>query len=156
MKVKLYHCSYRDFTVPSLDKSRSFLDFGRGIYLTEHVEDAISILKGMDGRLYTFELELEGLVKLEFKTGEEWKNYVMFNRLHAIADNYDVVIGKTASGRCSKLFKDMRLNSYKASEAEIDNMLSQNIYKEQYCIKTEKGLSNLKMVGKEYIEFERR
>ena len=152
-KLILYHCSPFKYDKPSIEKSKMYLDFGRGLYLTEYMEDALRILKHTHGYLYTYELEENDLKILEFNNDLDWMAYILKNRLSNDLDDYDAVYGKTASGKCAKMFRDLRHNNATYTPQEIFQECSKGNYKEQWCIKTYNGYNKLKLVDVEEIEF---
>lgn len=113
--------------------------------------DALNILKGKEGFVYEYELCLEGLKIKSFLNDEEVFNYIFENRTKKIIDNeYDIVIGKTASGNCSKIFKEIRNKGAIVDKRNLLKNILDNNYGEQICIKTEKGLSRLLLVDVHY------
>ena len=153
--LEVFHSSYRDFKEISLEKAKDFRDFGKGFYVTEYMTDSLAILKKLNGFLYTYQLNItDDLNILTFETDADWFDYVLKNRLEKIEDNYDIVIGKTASGKCAKLFKKIRYQNKEFSKKYLQDTILTNDYKEQICIKTAKGLEALKLVNKNYIEFQ--
>lgn len=119
--------------------------------MTENYLDALNILKGKEGFVYEYELCLEGLKIKSFLNDEEVFNYIFENRTKKIIDNeYDIVIGKTASGNCSKIFKEIRNKGAIVDKRNLLKNILDNNYGEQICIKTEKGLSRLLLVDVHY------
>lgn len=153
--IEVFHSSYRDFEEISLDKAKEFRDFGKGFYVTEYMPDSLAILKKLNGFLYTYQLNItDDLNILTFETDDDWFEYILKNRLEKIEDTYDIVIGKTASGKCAKLFKEIRYKHTEMNKKDLLDTILTNDYKEQICIKTKKGLQALKLIDKEYIEFQ--
>lgn len=155
IKLDVFHSSYRDFEDVSLTKAKDFRDFGKGFYVTEYMTDSLSILKNLNGFLYTYQLSItDDLNVLTFENDIDWFEYVLKNRLEKTEDRYDIVIGKTASGKCAKLFKEIRNKKTIFNKQALFECILKDDYKEQICIKTQKGLKALKLVEKEYIEFQ--
>lgn len=115
--------------------------------MTENYLDALNILKGKEGFVYEYELCLEGLKIKSFLNDEEVFNYIFENRTRKIIDKeFDIVIGKTASGNCSKIFKEIRNKGIIVDKRNLSKKMLDDNYGEQICIKTEKGLSKLSLV----------
>lgn len=75
---------------------------------------------------------------------EELIEFIIKNRTIKIVNNdYDIITGKTATGYCSKLFKNIRNGNVSLGNEEIAKRILKDSYSEQICIKTEKGLKSL-------------
>lgn len=155
MELVVYHASHRDYDVIEPKKFKAYRDFGKGFYVTEHEEDSISILKGLNGYIYQYKLRLDDSLNiLEFGTLDEWFDYIYLNRTEDVLDDLDVVYGHTASGKCSKLFKDIRNKKESICKKELLNKIYSKSFKNQYCIKSIESLSNLELINKRHITFD--
>ena len=145
--MRVFHGSFAKFNAPCLSKSKDYRDFGNGFYVTENYFDALSILKGREGYIYEYNLNLEGLSIKTFQSDDEVFNYIFRNRTEKTReDKYDIIIGKTASGNCCKVFKEIRNKGIKVSKNELKGKILDKHFGEQICIKTKKGLSKLILV----------
>ena len=141
----LYHGSYADFDIPNPFKGKYYRDFGVGFYLAENENDALGIsVKHGDGKLYTYELDVDALFSscnvLEFYdyNEEDFLKFIFHNRKYGGVDNqeYDVIIGPTAGGNINALFDEIRKRdlSYQKSRNNIYREASNTSMGIQWCM----------------------
>ena len=106
--MKLYHGSNQVIQVPDLDKSRKFLDFGSGFYLSLSIKQAENRAKS--ARLF-FESGIptvnvfdynstDSLKILRFANADiAWLDFVLANRKGESVAQYDIIIGPTANDK---------------------------------------------------------
>lgn len=144
-----------NFKYPSLEKSKDYRDFGNGFYVTEIFVDALNILKYKEGYVYEYELDTSNLSIKDFTTDDSLIDYIFENRTNKIISySYDLVIGKTACGYCSNLFKKIRNNNLEVNKEYLKKKILNGSFGEQICIKTEKGLEMLKLKKIHYYSSE--
>lgn len=107
--MKLYHGSNQIIKTPDLNKSRKFLDFGSGFYLSTGKRQAENRAKSAmfffeagnpTINIYEFDETLTGLNILEFKSADiQWLNFVIANRKGEYVSQYDIVTGPTANDK---------------------------------------------------------
>jgi hypothetical protein len=116
----VYHGSYCIVDTPDVSFSRDALDFGKGFYVTEIKEQAISWTnkfkrRGKKGYLNIYELDIDKIKELysckEFLSYDtEWLDFILECRSGSnIYLQYDVVIGGIADDRVYntiELFQD--------------------------------------------------
>lgn len=103
----LYHGSYCTVEKPNVSYSRDSLDFGKGFYLTDIKEQALSwidrfIRRGKKGCLNVYNIDLENMKKLyivkEFDSyNMEWLDFILQCRNGSnVYLSYDIIIGGIA------------------------------------------------------------
>lgn len=148
--MRVYHGSSKDFDKPLLSKAKDYRDFGNGFYVTENYFDALGILKAKEGFIYEYKLSLDTLRIKRLEGKEESFDFIYKNRTEKIKENtYDVIIGKTASGKCWKVFKEIRNKGLKVDKLTLREDMMDDYFGEQICIKTEKGMECLELIGRE-------
>ena len=104
----LYHGSNQIIKTPDLTKSRKFLDFGNGFYLSTGKKQAENRAKSKmlyfnSGiptiNVYNFnDLIINDLDILQFKTADiQWLDYILENRRGKSTEKHDIIIGPTAN-----------------------------------------------------------
>lgn len=144
----VYHASYRKFNWPNLKFAKSYRDFGKGFYVTEHYLDALSILKGYQGYIYKYELKYDDLSHLEISEDNILNEIIKF-RTENINLHYDIISGPTATGKISKLFKQLR-NGNDCIDL-IKKEIKFNTYQNQICLKSNKAINQLTLLKIEDI-----
>lgn len=144
MIITVYHGSHREFSKPSLTKSKNYRDFGNGFYVTENFYDALSILSCKPGFVYEYELDMSTGSTKEFEEVdiEELIDYILLNRTQIIEDKYDFVKGATACN-CSRYFKKARYKEVDVDRKFLLKSIKESPYDNQICIKTNFGLNQL-------------
>lgn len=157
MKI-LYHGSYMEIPVPDLNHSRSYLDFGKGFYLTPYYDQAYKwcgkfMRRGKEGVISQYELKesyKQYLNVLIFDSyNEEWLDYILMCRSGNDSGDYDLVIGGVADDR---VFNTIEL--YYDGLIDKSSAIHQLRYTKpnmQFCFRTEKALSFLTFKGSETI-----
>jgi len=107
--MKLYHGSNQVIKIPDLGKSRKFLDFGSGFYLSVGQKQAEN--RARSARLFfefgiptinvfDFDDSADDIKILRFETADvAWLDYVLANRRGEPVTQYDIVIGPTANDK---------------------------------------------------------
>lgn len=144
----VYHASYRKFNQPNLKFAKSYRDFGQGFYVTEYYLDALSILKGNQGYIYKYELNDDDLTHLEISDDNILNEIIKF-RSQNIDLNYDIISGPTATGKITKLFKQIR-NGEDCINA-IKKEIKFDTYHNQICLKSNKAINQLTLLEIEDI-----
>jgi hypothetical protein len=167
--MKLYHGSYMEIKKPRVDVNVRGLDFGRGFYLSENIEQAkafalrfssqkllerLSITKGTPTlNIYEFDFDkAAGL--LQIRTFEapstEWFDFVVANRQNITTDDSgDLIIGPVAN---DKVITTIRL--YENGLIGRDEALSRfnaARYDRQFVLKTADALKLLSFENSEIV-----
>jgi len=168
--MQLYHGSNVEVAKPDLSKSRKYLDFGTGFYLTSYREQAVVfsrkvVLREKRNRrpsgaatvsLYEFDLEQgnNNLIILIFDNpNEEWLDYVLKNRTELDeADESDIVIGPVANDDVYAVIDEYERGAM-TREMAIAALKVRRLFN-QYAFKTEKALKQLYFVSSQSIEEE--
>lgn len=105
--MKLYHGSNQVIKSPDLNKSRKFLDFGSGFYLSVSQQQAKN--RAISAELFfecgiptvnvfDFNDSASNLNILKFESADSaWLDFVLANRMGTQTEQYDIVIGPTAN-----------------------------------------------------------
>jgi len=107
--MKLYHGSNQIIKIPDLSKSRKYLDFGSGFYLSVGKNQAENRAKSKclffnfgvpTVNIYNFNDSIHDLNILFFKTADvQWLDFVLENRIGNASNKYDIIIGPTANDK---------------------------------------------------------
>ena len=107
--MKLYHGSNQVIKIPDLGKSRKFLDFGSGFYLSISIKQAENRAKSArlffesgipTVNIFDFDDSAHNLEILRFETADiAWLDFVMANRRGEPVAQYDIIIGPTANDK---------------------------------------------------------
>lgn len=150
MPVLLYHGSGQYFEQPDLEKTRGFLDFGRGFYLTTYLRQAqdwaLRKLRPSDigTRAYIYEYqfdserqrELNVLELLEYNN--TWLEFVMGARdAEDAGTQYDLIYDKMADGHLQTIIR--QFSKQKINEQTALKRL-RFPSRDQYCFKSPKAL----------------
>lgn len=142
----LYHSSTEVVKTPDTAHSRSYLDFGKGFYLTSIYEQAQRygerfLRRGKSAWLNSYELQdgLDGwnILRLE-SYDKEWLDFVSVCRAGNDTTDYDMVVGGIANDRVI-----LTLDRYFAGEITQEQALGLLKYEKpniQYCIRSERML----------------
>ena len=144
--MKLYHSSNTSVERPDTDHSRSYLDFGRGFYLTSLYNQAIRYAqrfkrRGQSAWLNTYELaydETRWNIKRFESYDKEWLDFVAQCREGIDTSDYDMVIGGIANDRVI-----ITLDRYFTGEISQEEALGLLKYEKpniQYCIRSNRML----------------
>ncbi|MDR3002204.1 MAG: DUF3990 domain-containing protein [Fibromonadaceae bacterium] len=105
--MKLYHGSNQIIKDPDLSKSRKFLDFGSGFYLSVSQKQAENRAKSAKlffeygapiVNIFDFSDLVSNLNILQFESANiAWLDFVLANRMGMQTEQYDIVIGPTAN-----------------------------------------------------------
>jgi len=151
----LYHGTNIDFDTVDLDKCFPFKDFGKGFYLTDIKEQAVSLAQ-KKSRLfggfpivqqYVFsadDVEKRGLRMLRFeKPSREWAEFIYNNRNRntGFCHNYDIIYGPIADDGVAYL-----LGRYEEGSINLDELAKELEFKQlnnQYYFGTPKALELL-------------
>lgn len=146
--MKLYHSSNVCVEHPDTIHSRTYLDFGRGFYLTSIYEQAVRYAqrfkrRGQTAWLNTYELTdytQNWNVKRFESYNKEWLDFVAQCRDGQDVGDYDMVIGGIANDRVI-----VTLDKYFNGEISQDEALGLLRFERpniQYCIRTERMLQD--------------
>ena len=107
--MKLYHGSNQVIKVPDLGKSRKFLDFGSGFYLSISIKQAENRAKSArlffesgipTVNVFDFEDSADNLEMLRFETADiAWLDFVLANRKGESVAQCDIIVGPTANDK---------------------------------------------------------
>ena len=160
----LFHGSKNGLTEITVDGSRNNCDFGRGFYLGESYEQAISfICENKESSVYSFECDISNLNILEFECSLEWmlaichyrgtikdyENNKMINDIIKKIESADIIIAPIADNR---MFYIMSLFTKGDINADVAlHSLSASKLGKQYIFKTTKSLERLIPLEKYYL-----
>ena len=144
--MKVYHSSTVKVEYPDTAHSRSYLDFGRGFYLTTIREQAVKyaerfLRRGSEAWLNTYEMtdDLQSWKVLRFDHYDgAWLDFVASCRRGENSGNYDLIIGGIAN---DKVFRTIDL--YFAGDITKQQALNKLVYEKpniQLCIRSEQML----------------
>ena len=149
----LYHGSNVEVKEPILLKVQRELDFGKGFYTTNDMEQAArwawrtAKRRGESNAFVTVyevnEDELKNICLLSFDSPNvEWLNFVVKNRKgEYIAGNWDIISGPVADDQTAQVI-DLYLEGAYDEEEAIRRFLTQRL-KDQYAFKTNEALKLL-------------
>ena len=160
----LFHGSKDGLSIIDVDKARSTCDFGKGFYLGETYNQALSFVCEKENSLiYSFECDLNNLKIKEFNCDLEWmiaicyfrgsilnySNTVIVKKIIKELENVDLIIAPIAD---NKMFYIMS----QFAEGEINSLvaihsLSASSLGKQYVFKTDKALNQLRPLEKYFI-----
>lgn len=171
-KLILYHGSTEIVEFPQFGKGKSYNDYGRGFYCTEHIELAKewACNEAVDGFVNKYEIETEGLKILNLssdqytilhwlallmehrkvrlstpimKRGCEWlKEYFLPN-----TDGYDVIIGYRADDSYFSFARAFVNNEISLNQLSYAMRLGK--LGEQFVLKSKKAFKEIKFVSYE-------
>ena len=107
--MELYHGSNQIIKTPELNRSRKFLDFGSGFYLSIGAKQAENRAQSAklffkDGtptvNVFKFDDSNNSLNTLQFHSADiSWLDFVIANRKGESVPQYDIIIGPTANDK---------------------------------------------------------
>lgn len=160
--MKLYHGSNILISHPDLTKGKPYKDFGRGFYLSDSFEQAMSMGERVVSRsldktspvVSTFEFDesvmFDGSLKVKRFDSytEEWAEFVLKNRNRKITQpvhSYDIVYGPIAD---DTIVRQMR--RFELGDITIDELMRQLQYPQgltfQYFFGSERALQRLTFI----------
>lgn len=157
--MKLYHGTNVEFDKIDLLKSRPNKDFGRGFYLSDDYNQALSMAQVKVDQLdagnpvvMTYEIAdnaWENLRVLRFENySEEWAKFILLNRNNPTeqpAHKYDIVIGPIANDRVG-----IQLWKYENRSIDLPTLVHNLQYMKgitiQYFFGTERAIKFLKRI----------
>lgn len=142
--MEVYHASTLVVEHPDVAKSRAFLDFGPGFYVTTMIDQAQKYgerftRRGKNAILNIYELtdDLSAYKVIEFKRYDvAWLDFVTECRAGRVVGDYDIIIGGIAN---DKVFRTVDL--YFAGVISKEECLRKLIYEEpnnQICIRSQR------------------
>ncbi|MDE6651658.1 MAG: DUF3990 domain-containing protein [Paramuribaculum sp.] len=142
--MKLYHSSNIVIKSPLTNRSRDFLDFGKGFYLTTLKDQAVRygerfVRRGKDAWLNTFILQYEPndwKVKIFNSYDEDWLLFVSKCRAGLDDTDYDMVIGGIANDKVI-----LTLDRYFNGEISVETALGLLKFEKpnnQICIRSQR------------------
>lgn len=145
--LKVYHGSYCEVEKPSLDMGRIDADFGLGFYVTPDFEMAEKwACRKKNPLINEYTLCLDELKSYSLELDEEWLDFVIQNRNESSTDfsplQYDLIIGATAD---DKLFATIEQyeSGFIDAETAVEALNCMKVGT-QICVRTDKGLNNLR------------
>lgn len=160
----LFHGSKEGLNSVLYNGSRDNCDFGRGFYLGESFNSALSfVCDNVGSSVYSFSYSLNDLKVVKFDCSLEWmiaicyyrgtiKNYDNANLIKKIikkVENSDVIITPIADNRMfyiMTLFANGDINS----DIALHSLSASNLGL-QYVFRSEKAIKNIKVIEKYYI-----
>lgn len=168
-KIILYHGSPEIVEVPVFGKGKSYNDYGKGFYCTEHIELAKewACTEGVDGYANRYEIETDGLNILNLSDDKftilHWLALLMKNRKgrlstpimkrgkeylleHYLPDisGYDVIIGYRADDSYFSFAKSFVNNAI--SLKQLGNAMRLGKLGEQFVLKSRKAFDTIKFL----------
>ena len=157
--MKLFHGSNQIIKIPDLNRSRKYLDFGSGFYLSAGIKQAENMAKSAKlffetGKptinIYDFDNTLGNLNILMFKNADaSWLDFVLANRKGESVLQYDIVIGPTANDKTILTIDQYMQGMYDHLEnpkAIVIQLLQPEKLETQYLFVTEKAISALSFI----------
>ena len=133
----------------AVDRSRSNNDFGQGFYTGESYFQAISFISGFEkSSVYLLDFDPTGLRYKEFDLGRDFRGTLKGEFSNAI-EGYDYIIAPIADNRMYQIINSF-INGEITDQQCIHCLAATNLGK-QYVFKTEKAISQLKIVEKLYV-----
>ncbi len=160
----LFHGSKNGLNEISIEGSRVNCDFGRGFYLGESYEQALSfVCDNPSSSVYSFVYDCSGLTVKTCNCDLDWMLAISFNRgrlgeyankakiqkIMKGLEEADVIIAPIADNRMFYImnaFIDGEINA----DAALHSLSASNLGK-QYVLKTERALSRLQPIEKYYL-----
>lgn len=168
-KIVLYHGSPEIIEVPIFGKGKSYNDYGKGFYCTQHIELAKewACTEGTDGYANRYEIETDGLKILNLSNEEytilHWLALLMKNRKgrlgtpimkrgkeylleHYLPDisGYDAIIGYRADDSYFSFAKSFVNNAI--SLKQFGNAMRLGKLGEQFVLKSKKAFDTIKFL----------
>ena len=168
-KIELYHGSPEIIEVPIFGKGKSYNDYGKGFYCTQHIELAKewACTEGTDGYANRYEIETDGLKILNLSDEEytilHWLALLMKNRKgrlstpimkrgkeylleHYLPDisGYDAIIGYRADDSYFSFAKSFVNNAI--SLKQLGNAMRLGKLGEQFVLKSKKAFDTIKFL----------
>lgn len=168
-KIELYHGSPEIIEVPIFGKGKSYNDYGKGFYCTQHIELAKewACTEGTDGYANRYEIETDGLKILNLSDEKytilHWLALLMKNRKgrlstpimkrgkeylleHYLPDikGYDAIIGYRADDSYFSFAKSFVNNAI--SLKQLGNAMRLGKLGEQFVLKSEKAFDTIKFL----------
>ena len=168
-KIVLYHGSPEIMEVPIFAKGKSYNDYGKGFYCTQHIELAKewACTEGTDGYANRYEIETDGLKILNLSDEKytilHWLALLMKNRKgrlstpimkrgkeylleHYLPDisEYDAIIGYRADDSYFSFAKSFVNNAI--SLKQLGNAMRLGKLGEQFVLKSQKAFDTIKFL----------
>lgn len=168
-KIVLYHGSPEIIEVPIFAKGKSYNDYGKGFYCTQHIELAKewACTEGTDGYANRYEIETDGLKILNLSDEKymilHWLALLMKNRKgrlstpimkrgkeylleHYLPDisGYDAIIGYRADDSYFSFAKSFVNNAI--SLKQLGNAMRLGKLGEQFVLKSQKAFDTIKFL----------
>lgn len=137
-----------------LQKSRNYLDFGKGFYLTENKGTAtkwanrLALFNDESPIVLKFTANFNNLSWHTFKLNGEWQEEIWQQRVMGNDHfEYDVLIGPIADNAINDFSKAARAG--KINKSIFIQNIAPNMASKQYVFKTLNGINQLEFRGKE-------
>ncbi|MCL2283667.1 MAG: DUF3990 domain-containing protein [Fibromonadales bacterium] len=157
--MKLYHGSNQVIKSPDLSKSRKFLDFGSGFYLSVSQKQAQNRANSAKlffefgvpmVNVFDFNNSASNLSILQFESANiAWLDFVLANRVGTQTEQYDIVIGPTANDNTILTIDQYMQGMFDHLEnpkAMVIQLFQPEKLDTQYLFATEKALGHLSFV----------
>lgn len=166
-KLVLYHGSPDIIEKPVFGKGKTYNDYGRGFYCTEHIELAKewACTEGKDGYANRYEIETDGLSILNLSSDEytilNWLAMLMLHRKGRLSapvakrgrdylietflpdfKNYDAIVGYRADDSYFSFARSFVMNTI--SLKQLGNAM--RLGKQQFVLKSEKAFDAIRFV----------
>jgi len=154
--IRLYHGSNQVIKTPELSRSRKFLDFGSGFYLSTGIKQAENRAKSAQlffktGKptinVFEYNNSAKGLNILLFKKADvSWLDFIASNRKGKAVEKYDIIIGPTANDKTILTIDQYMQGMYdhiKNPQKFVIKLLRPEKLDTQYLFATENSLKHL-------------
>lgn len=157
--MRLFHGTNTDFDRVKLDRSKPNKDFGRGFYLSDNYQQALSMAELKVELLETgapvvqeYEWDADACQELRVLRfehySEEWAKFILLNRNNPTqkpAHDYDIVIGHIANDRVG-----VQLWKYEHHSIDLPTLVRNLQYMKgetiQYFFGTQKAINLLRRI----------
>lgn len=151
---RLYHGTDKKIDAFDFRFARSFKDFGKGIYLTTHFQQAQKWAQNKARKrdvtyIYSYGINIIDEDKwniLELlQYNKEWIDFITESRIKGKESEYDIIYDRMADNQFSEISEILQLysDSEITAETAIEKIKWHNHSADQYCFKNERALSLL-------------
>ena len=167
--ITLYHGSKSGLSGAIMPQSRDKCDFGKGFYMGTEKDHPLTLICNFESAvLYTLQVDLSGLKILDVEVGMDWalliafhrgrmesvKGTAIYNRIKAMTDGFDMIIGYIANDRMFVVLD--RFLGGEITDAALINSLSALKLGKQYVAISDKACAQIKVANEEKISPEMR
>ena len=142
-KLTIYHGSPEIIEMPQFGKGKTYNDYGRGFYCTEHIELAKewACTEDVDGFVNKYEIDLSKL-----KRGREW----LIEHFIPDTEGYDAIIGYRADDSYFSFARAFVNNEISLNQLSYAMRLGKR--GEQVVLKSKKAFDEIKFVSYEVCD----